>query len=212
MGVVLLLAWEGMICIALARRSSWRWRCSAAPVDGALHRARRAQGAALRAPCIATVAFCALLPFLIRAGRGARRGARERARRRDVRWRSTPTRRPCGARSSASPRSRRPSSPGSLFHRIGIPRPHGGDAHARGRRRRAPRPLRQRHPCSTRPSRSGPRAAASRSTSAVDPDSIGSTLDRHVRVGGEYFDVLEGRFRIEPAARGVVLHLRAATA
>jgi hypothetical protein len=41
----------------------------------------------------------------------------------------------------------------------------------------------------------------------VDPDSIGRTLDRHVRVGGEYFDVLEGRFRIEPAARGVVLHL-----
>ena len=42
----------------------------------------------------------------------------------------------------------------------------------------------------------------------VVPDSIGpDVLDRHVRVGGEYFDVLEGRFRIEPAARGVVLHL-----
>ncbi len=42
----------------------------------------------------------------------------------------------------------------------------------------------------------------------VRPESIApDVLDRHVRVGGEYFDVLEGRFRIEPAGPGVVLHL-----
>lgn len=42
----------------------------------------------------------------------------------------------------------------------------------------------------------------------VDPESIGpDVLDRHVKVGGEYFDVLHGRFRIEPAGGGVVLHL-----
>jgi len=34
------------------------------------------------------------------------------------------------------------------------------------------------------------------------------TLDQHVTVGGPYFDVLEGRYRIEPIAPGRVrLHL-----
>ena len=33
------------------------------------------------------------------------------------------------------------------------------------------------------------------------------TLAEHVTVGGEFFDVLEGRYRIEHAAAGVRLHL-----
>ncbi|MBX7117555.1 MAG: hypothetical protein K1X31_01010 [Gemmatimonadaceae bacterium] len=45
---------------------------------------------------------------------------------------------------------------------------------------------------------------------AIRPDSIPDlpTLDPHVRIGGEHFDVLEGRYRIEPLADGRVrLHL-----
>jgi hypothetical protein len=44
---------------------------------------------------------------------------------------------------------------------------------------------------------------------AADPESIpAQTLDPHVTVGGPYFDVLEGEYRIEPLAEGVRLHLR----
>jgi hypothetical protein len=43
---------------------------------------------------------------------------------------------------------------------------------------------------------------------AVDPGSIRpQVLDRHVLVGGVYFDVLHGRFVIEPKGGSVVLHL-----
>ncbi len=44
---------------------------------------------------------------------------------------------------------------------------------------------------------------------AADPDSIPqTTLDEHVTVGGPYFDVLQGRYEIEPLAPGKVrLHL-----
>lgn len=43
----------------------------------------------------------------------------------------------------------------------------------------------------------------------ADPESIPmQTLDQHVTVGGEFFDVLEGEYRIEPLAPGIVrLHL-----
>lgn len=42
----------------------------------------------------------------------------------------------------------------------------------------------------------------------VDADTVGpEVLDRHVRVGGAYFDVLHGRFVVQPAGEGVVLHL-----
>ena len=45
-------------------------------------------------------------------------------------------------------------------------------------------------------------------TIAADANAIPMrTLDEHVTVGGEFFDVLEGRYRIEPAAAGVRLHL-----
>jgi hypothetical protein len=45
-------------------------------------------------------------------------------------------------------------------------------------------------------------------TIAVDPRSVDArVLDEHVRVGGPFFDVEYGEFRIEPAADGVVLHL-----
>lgn len=40
---------------------------------------------------------------------------------------------------------------------------------------------------------------------AVDPGSIGDTLDEHVRVGGPYFDAEYGEFDIEPKPGGVVL-------
>ena len=44
---------------------------------------------------------------------------------------------------------------------------------------------------------------------AADPDSIPqTTLDEHVTVGGPYFDVLQGKYEIEPLAQGKVrLHL-----
>jgi hypothetical protein len=47
-------------------------------------------------------------------------------------------------------------------------------------------------------------------TIAAQTDSIPpSTLDDHVTIGGPYFDVLSGEYRIEPAANGGVrLHLR----
>ena len=43
---------------------------------------------------------------------------------------------------------------------------------------------------------------------AVDRDTLSPRLlDRHVAVGGEYFDVLHGQFALEPAGDGVVLRL-----
>jgi hypothetical protein len=46
-------------------------------------------------------------------------------------------------------------------------------------------------------------------TIAANTDQIPpTTLDEHVRVGGEYFDVLRGEYRLEPLGNGVVrLHL-----
>lgn len=45
-------------------------------------------------------------------------------------------------------------------------------------------------------------------TIEADPESIPPTaLDEHVSVGGEYFDVLEGRYEIIPAEGGVTLNL-----
>jgi energy-converting hydrogenase Eha subunit A len=42
----------------------------------------------------------------------------------------------------------------------------------------------------------------------ADPKAIPPTaLDEHVTVGGQYFDVLEGCYRLEPIAGGVRLHL-----
>ena len=44
---------------------------------------------------------------------------------------------------------------------------------------------------------------------AAQTDSIPpTTLDEHVTIGGEYFDVLQGTYLIEPTASGVRLHLR----
>lgn len=46
-------------------------------------------------------------------------------------------------------------------------------------------------------------------TIAAETDKIPSTtLDEHVRVGGEYFDVLRGEYRLEPLAKNLTrLHL-----
>lgn len=42
----------------------------------------------------------------------------------------------------------------------------------------------------------------------ADPNSIPLTaLDEHVTVGSKYFDVLEGKYELEPVEGGVVLHL-----
>ena len=42
----------------------------------------------------------------------------------------------------------------------------------------------------------------------ADPNSIPLTaLDEHVTVGSEYFDVLEGKYELEPKDGGVILHL-----
>ncbi|MCB0721744.1 MAG: hypothetical protein KDC42_05505 [Ignavibacteriae bacterium] len=42
----------------------------------------------------------------------------------------------------------------------------------------------------------------------ADPNSIPlSALDEHVTVGSKYFDVLEGKYELEPVEGGVVLHL-----
>ena len=43
---------------------------------------------------------------------------------------------------------------------------------------------------------------------AAQTDSIPpTTLDRHITIGGEYFDVLQGTYVIEPTAQGVRLRL-----
>jgi hypothetical protein len=34
-----------------------------------------------------------------------------------------------------------------------------------------------------------------------------TTLDEHVTIGGAYFDVLDGEYRLEPRPDGVLLHL-----
>ena len=48
------------------------------------------------------------------------------------------------------------------------------------------------------------RLAFSIAADAVPP----TTLDEHVRVGGEYFDVLRGEYRLEPLSNGIIrLHL-----
>lgn len=47
-----------------------------------------------------------------------------------------------------------------------------------------------------------------RFTIAAQTDSIPpETLDRHVTIGGPYFDVLVGEYTLEPTADGVILHL-----
>ena len=41
-------------------------------------------------------------------------------------------------------------------------------------------------------------------TIAAEIDKIpATTLDEHVRVGGEYFDVLRGEYRLEPLAKNL---------
>lgn len=200
--VVLLLAWEGMICIAIGAPIFLFMAVLGGSFMGFFieidERARRRRSAGV-------VACVALSPFVLAPVEG-RIAAPESARvvatsvaidadAAEV-WRQI----------VRVPAIAEHEQPGSLFHRIGIPRPieatltHegvGGVRHARFD--------------------SGIRfeEAVTEWTPGegfafdirVDPQSIGSTLDRHVRVGGEYFDVLEGRFRIERAGRGVVLHL-----
>ncbi|HVZ84143.1 MAG TPA: hypothetical protein VG893_10760 [Terracidiphilus sp.] len=42
----------------------------------------------------------------------------------------------------------------------------------------------------------------------ANTDSIpATTLDEHAKIGGQYFDVLEGEYQLEPRADGVLLHL-----
>ena len=35
-----------------------------------------------------------------------------------------------------------------------------------------------------------------------------TTLDEHVKIGGAFFDVLDGEYSLEPRPDGVLLHLR----
>ena len=204
MGVVLLLAWEGAICVALATPIFLAMAMLGGVAMG-VSIVRDERGGRYAHSSIGVLALCALLPFLM-APAESRVAVPE-----STRVVLTSVAIDADAATVWSQIVRVPEisareQPGSLFHRIGIPRPlsatlsHEGVGGVRLARFdsgiRFDETVTEWTP-----------GVGFAFDIRVDPDSIGHTLDRHVRVGGEYFDVLEGRFRIEPAARGVVLHL-----
>lgn len=205
MGAVLLLAWEGMICIALAAPIFLAMAMLGGVAMGVFIVRDERGGGRYGHSSIGAVALCVVLPFLM-APAEARVAVPESTR-------VVLTSIAIDAAAAAVwrqivrvPAIGESEQPGSLFHRIGIPRPveatlsHEGVGGVR----------RARFDSGIEFDETVTEWTEGRGFAfdiRVEPDSIGATLDRHVRVGGEYFDVLEGRFRIEPAERGVVLHL-----
>lgn len=205
MAVVLALAWEGMICIVMASPIFFGMAILGGATTGLVlwlvERQKMQPGAPL-----GTVASALVIPFLLAPLEGRvpppdeiREVATAVAIDADPAtvWRQivrVPTITPAEA-------------PSSFFHWIGIPRPLEATLSADGvgglRLARFEGGIAFRETVTAWTPEQGFAFDI-----RVVPDSIGpDVLDRHVRVGGEYFDVLEGRFRIEPAARGVVLHL-----
>jgi hypothetical protein len=202
MGAVLLLAWEGFLCIAMASPIFLFMSMLGGAAMGGLiaidesSRAHRSAG---------VVASLVVLPFVLAPAEGRLRTPEaDRVVRTSIAIDADAA--TVGRQIVRVPAIAPSEQPPARFGRIGVPRPleatltHegvGGVRHARFE--------------------SGLRFEETVTEWTpgqgfafdirVDPDSIGATLDRHVRVGGEYFDVLEGRFSIEPAPRGVVLHL-----
>lgn len=202
MGVVLLLASEGMICIALASPIF----LGTAMLGGA------AMGLFIvlderktRRSSPAVVASFVLLPFVLAPAEG-RVAVPESARVVETSVVIDADAAAVWSQIVRVPAIADSEQPGSLFHRIGIPRPLEATLSHEGvggvRRARFDSGIEFDETVTEWTEGQGFAFDI-----RVDPDSIGSTLDRHVRVGGAYFDVLEGRFRIQPAERGVVLHL-----
>jgi hypothetical protein len=203
MGVVLLLAWEGMICIVLAAPIFLAMSMLGGVLMGLFlvldeRKGRRASGGA--------VACFALLPFVLAPAEG-RMAVPESARVVETSVAIDADAAAVWSQIVRVPAIADGEQPGSLFHRIGIPRPLEATLSHEGvggvRRARFDSGI-EFDETVTEWTQGQGFAFDIR----VEPDSIGATLDRHVRVGGEYFDVLEGRFRIAQAERGVVLHLQ----
>jgi hypothetical protein len=204
MGVVLLLAWEGMICIALATPIFLAMAMLGGTFMG-LFIVLDERGGRYGHSSIGVLALCALLPFLM-APAESRVAVPESTRVVETSAAIDADAATVWSQIVRVPAIAESEQPGSLFHRIGIPRPQEATLSHEG-------------PGGVRRARFDSGIEFDETVTEwtegqgfafdirVDPDSIGSTLDRHVRVGGQYFDVLEGRFRIEPAAHGVVLHL-----
>ncbi|MET0551826.1 MAG: hypothetical protein ABW221_02240 [Vicinamibacteria bacterium] len=201
MGVVLLLAWEGMICIALATPIFLAMAMLGGAAMGffIVRAERRGRGPA------GVVASFALLPFLLAPVEG-RLAVPESARVVETSVAIDASGADVWSQIVRVPAIAESEQPGSLFHRIGIPRPLEATLSHEGvggvRRARFDSGIEFDETVTEWTEGQGFAFDI-----RVEPDSIGSTLDRHVQVGGAHFDVLEGRFRIQPAARGVVLHL-----
>jgi hypothetical protein len=202
MGAVLLLAWEGMICIALATPIFLAMAMLGGASMGLFvvldERKRRRSSAGF------ATAFAAL-PFLFAPAEG-RVAVPESARVVETAVAVDADAATVWSQIVRVPEIAEAEQPGSLFHRIGIPRPVEATLSREGvggvRRARFDSGIRFDETVTEWTEGRGFAFDI-----RVDPDSIGATLDRHVRVGGRYFDVLEGRFAIEPAPRGVVLRL-----
>lgn len=202
LGVVMALAWEGLICLVMAAPIYFAMAVAGGVVTGTIIAMSERRHAP---PPTTALASALLLPFLL-APAEARLPVEDQLR--DVHT-------AIAIRADAAtvwreivrvPEIREHEQRPGLFHRIGIPQPLEAtlDAERIGGIRLA----RFKggivfHETVTEWEPEKGFAFAIR----VDPASIGTSLDEHVTVGARHFDVVHGRFRIEPAGDGVVLHL-----
>jgi hypothetical protein len=205
MGVVLALAWEGMICIVMASPIFLGMSMAGGLGTGVILWLVERQRIQRPAP-VGTVASALVLPFLlapVEARVPPADALREVATSTYIAadaptvWRQI----------VRVPVITQAEQPRSFFHAIGIPRPNEATLSQEGiggvRRARFEGGI-----VFDETVTEWTPGESFAFRIRVDPGSIGpSVLDRHVTVGGEYFDVLQGRFRIEPAGGGVVLHL-----
>ena len=205
LGVVLALAWEGMICIALASPIFLFMAVLGGGVTGLVLWLTERERLNRQAP-LGTVLSALVLPFLL-APVEARVPPPDALREVTTATAIEASPETVWRQIVRVPTIADAEQPWSFFHEIGVPRPleaslsHEGVGGLRRARFEGGITFEE-----TVTEWDPGRGFAFHIR--VNPESIGpDVLDRHVKVGGEYFDVVRGRFRIEPAGRGVVLHL-----
>jgi hypothetical protein len=195
---VWLSGWEGVICIVMLLPI-----CLPMASAGGIYarnRRRRRDGGSLNTVALASVL---LLPYLAGAAEsGLPTPSQMRVVEESIVIRATPAE--VWKQIARVPRISRDEYPTSLVHRIGFPRPVEASLSHEGvggvRRASFERGVIFTETVTTW--RPGSELAF---TIAADPATIpAAALDRHVTVGGAYFDVLDGTYRIEPLAGGRV--------